>query len=79
MFEEWPVYGSLQPMGPVFAVIRWVELPNPGWHVTLQHRGWDRRLAADFRSIEHAKRSVERWTAAHWQAVETALKASNGP
>jgi hypothetical protein len=71
---EQPLFASLEPMGPVFATIRWVELPKPGWEASIRHRGWERRREAAFRTIPAAQRAVERWAAAHEAAIREALK-----
>lgn len=75
--EEWPLFASLQPMGPVFATVSRVEVPAPEWQAVIRHRGWDRRMVATFSSRDRAKRAVERWASAHWQAIEAALAAQD--
>lgn len=74
---EQPLYASLAPMGPVFAVVRWIEIPRPRWQATIQHRGWARRREAIFRTIEAAQRAVERWAAAHEAAIREAMEGGS--
>lgn len=74
---EQPLFASLEPMGPVFATIRWVERPKPGWEASIRHRGWERRREAVFRTVLAAERAVERWAAAHETAIREALAQQN--
>ena len=70
---DWPLFASLEPLGPIFATVCRVEVPRGGWRAIIRHRGWDLRLEATFSTIARAQHAVERWTAVHESVVRRAL------
>lgn len=70
---DWPLFASLEPLGPIFATVCRVEVPRGGWRAIIRHRGWELRLEATFSTIARAQHVVERWAVAHESAVRQAL------
>lgn len=66
---DWPLFASLEPLGPIFATVCRVEVPRSGWRAVIRHKGWELRLEATFSTIERAQYAVERWATAHEPAV----------
>lgn len=73
MGAAWPLFASLEPLGPIFATVCRVEVPRGGWRAIIRHRGWERRLEATFSTIARAQHAVERWAAVHESVVRQAL------
>lgn len=70
---DWPLFASLEPLGPIFATVSRAEVPRGGWRAVIRHKGWELRLEATFSTIERAQYAVERWATAHEPAVRHAI------